>query len=196
MGTHPIFESDFDCLTEKMNGILARINAVFAFAMTVCSSMTFLVFLLTVGIDMRKEYTLATKDVTLSLSKDPYGPKEKQDLGKFYFDLEADLTELMHWNNKQLFIYIMAEYSTPQNDINQVVVWDKIIKRGEKSKLSLKRKPLKYQFFDDGEGGLVNNDNVTLSMWYNTVPNAGMLPLVKAIGGSVIQFTDYSSKRL
>ena len=32
--------------------------------------------------DMRKEYTLAAKDVTLSLSKDPYGPKEKQDLGK------------------------------------------------------------------------------------------------------------------
>ena len=94
----------------------------------------------------------------------------------------------MHWNNKQLFIYVMAEYSTPQNDINQVVVWDKIIKRGEKTKLSLKRKPLKYQFFDDGEGGLLNNDNVTLSMWYNTVPNAGMLPLVKAIGGSVIQF--------
>lgn len=82
----------------------------------------------------------------------------------------------------------MAEYQTPQNDINQVVVWDKIIKRGEKSKLSLKRKPLKYRFFDDGQGGLLNNDNVTLSMWYNTVPNAGMLPLVQAMGGAKIAF--------
>jgi len=31
---------------------------------------------------MRKPYTLDTKDVTLSLSKDPYGPSQKQDLGK------------------------------------------------------------------------------------------------------------------
>ena len=70
----------------------------------------------------------------------------------------------------------------------KVVVWDKIIKRGEKSNLSLKRKPLKYRFFDDGKGGLVDNDNVTLSLWYNTVPNAGLLPLVKAIGGSKVEF--------
>ena len=98
-------------------------------------------------------------------------------LGNCYFDLEADLTELFHWNNKQLFIYIMgkghfsnvhhflccvgisrnnhescccttltkkdlskAEYKTDQNDINQVIVWDRIIKRGEKTKLNLKRK--------------------------------------------------------
>jgi len=61
-------------------------------------------------------------------------------LGNFYFDMKADLTELFHWNNKQLFLYVMAEYKTEQNDINQVVVWDRIIKRGEKSKLDLKRK--------------------------------------------------------
>jgi len=178
-----------------MNGILARINAVFAFAMTVCSSITFLTFLCTVTIDMRRPYKLEAKDVSLSFARDPHGPTAKQDLGTFYFDLEADLTELFHWNNKQLFIYIMAEYKTPQNDINQVVVWDRIIKRGEKTKLSLKRKPLKYRFYDDGQGGLVNNDNITLSMWYNTVPNAGMLPLVKAIGDTKIAFAEYSSKK-
>ena len=33
-----------------------------------------------------------------------------------------------------------AEYKTDQNDINQVIVWDRIIKRGEKTKLNLKRK--------------------------------------------------------
>ena len=65
---------------------------------------------------------------------------KRSDLGNFYFDLEADLTELFHWNNKQLFVYILAEYETTQNDINQVVVWDRIIKRGEKMKLNLKRK--------------------------------------------------------
>ena len=152
---------------------------------------------------MKRPYSLQAKDVTLNFVKDKYGPNERQDLGKlisiwkvknyhvmiirvhiflgnFYFDLEADLTELFHWNNKQLFIYIMgkgplstvyhflfvplhlndswfhhksrcctiwivkdlskAEYKTDQNDINQVIVWDRIIKRGEKTKLNLKRK--------------------------------------------------------
>jgi len=144
---------------------------------------------------MKRPYSLQAKDVTLNFVKDKYGPNERQDLGNFYFDLEADLTELFHWNNKQLFIYIMAEYKTDQNDINQVIVWDRIIKRGEKTKLNLKRKPLKYQFFDDGAKGLLNNDNVTLTMWYNTVPNAGMLPLVPAIGSHKIGFGEYASKK-
>ena len=170
-------------------------NAVFAFAMTVCTAMTFLTFLCTVTIDMKKPYVLSAQDITLNLVKDRYGPNEKQDLGNFYFNLEADLTELFHWNNKQLFIYIMAEYETEQNDINQVIVWDRIIKRGEKSKLNLKRKPLKYQFFDDGKGGLVNNDDIKLSMWYNTVPNAGLLPLVPAIGNTTIGFQEYAGKK-
>ena len=30
---------------------------------------------------MKRPYNLNTKDITLSLSKDPYGPNSKQDLG-------------------------------------------------------------------------------------------------------------------
>ena len=83
---------------------------------------------------MKRPYSLQAKDITLNFVKDKYGPNERQDLGKstfivyhralddfwsiriyyfilgnFYFDLEADLTELFHWNNKQLFIYIMGK---------------------------------------------------------------------------------------
>lgn len=39
-------------------------------------------------------------------------------------------------------------------EINQVVLWDKIIKRGEKTVIELKRMSTKYYFFDDGSGGL------------------------------------------
>ena len=31
----------------------------------------------------------------------------------------------------RLFLYITAEYATPQNDFNQVILWDQIIVRGE-----------------------------------------------------------------
>ena len=63
------------------------------------------------------------------------------------------------------------------------------------SQLDTVFQPLKYQFFDDGAKGLLNNDDVTLTMWYNTVPNAGMLPLVPAIGSHKIGFGEYASKK-
>ena len=56
--------------------------------------------------------------------------------------------------------------------------------------------PLKYQFFDDGEGGLINNDNVTLSLWYTAVPNAGILAMWPAIGSHTIAFGGMASKYL
>ena len=41
-----------------MNGILSRLNAVFAFGMWVCTGMTFLTFLVTVGIGKNSSLTL------------------------------------------------------------------------------------------------------------------------------------------
>lgn len=34
----------------------------------------------------------------------------------------------------------------------QVVLWDKIIRRGEKAKLNFKNMNVKYYFWDDGSG--------------------------------------------
>lgn len=36
--------------------------------------------------------------------------------------------------------------------LNQVVLWDKIVRRGENAKLNLKDMKSKYFFFDDGNG--------------------------------------------
>lgn len=43
------------------------------------------------------------------------------------FNLEADLRSVFSWNTKQLFVYLQAEYETPSNKINQIVLWDAII---------------------------------------------------------------------
>ena len=56
-------------------------------------------------------------------------------MGFLTFDLQADLTPLFNWNVKQLFLYLTAEYETPANVVNQVVLWDKIIQRGENAVL-------------------------------------------------------------
>jgi signal peptidase complex subunit 3 len=46
--------------------------------------------------------------------------KEKQDLGYLMFDLQADLNPLFNWNAKQLFVFLIAEYETADNKLNQV----------------------------------------------------------------------------
>ena len=45
----------------------------------------------------------------------------------FYFDLDADLSPVFNWNVKQLFVYVTAEYKSKTNELNQVVIWDKIV---------------------------------------------------------------------
>lgn len=78
--------------------------------------------------------------------------RERNDLGYLTFDLKTDLSNLFNWNVKQLFLYLTAEYVTPNNELNQVVLWDKIILRGENAILDFKNMNTKYYFWDDGNG--------------------------------------------
>lgn len=78
--------------------------------------------------------------------------REKKDLGFLTFDLQADLSSLFNWNVKELFLYLTAEYKTNDNELNQVVLWDKIILRGENALLDYKNMNTKYYFWDDGNG--------------------------------------------
>ncbi|KAF4791790.1 Signal peptidase complex subunit 3 [Turdus rufiventris] len=73
--------------------------------------------------------------------------------------------------------------------LNQVVLWDKIMLRGDNPRLSLKDMKSKYFFFDDGNG-LKGNRNITLTLSWNVVPNAGILPLVTGSGHVSVPFPD------
>ncbi|NXK46324.1 SPCS3 peptidase, partial [Chauna torquata] len=136
------------------------------------------------------------------------GPRERSDLGFVTFDITADILNgknglktfqnnniltfifsIFDWNVKQLFLYLSAEYSTKNNALNQVVLWDKIMLRGDNPRLFLKDMKSKYFFFDDGNG-LKGNRNVTLTLSWNVVPNAGILPLVTGSGHVSVPFPD------
>lgn len=49
---------------------------------------------------------------------------------------------------------LIVHYKTPKNVINQAVLWDKIILRGDSSVLDIRSIPTEYNFFDDGMGFL------------------------------------------
>lgn len=92
------------------------------------------------------------------------------------FLFKANVGTLFNWNVKQLFVFLAAEYKTTNNVMNQIVLWDKIIRRGEGYDIHYSSINGKYPFWDDGFG-LRNNNNVTLKFYWNVIPNAGLMPL-------------------
>ncbi|XP_029203748.1 signal peptidase complex subunit 3-like [Acropora muricata] len=160
-----------------MNTFLSRLNTVFAFTLTVLAALTFLCFLSTFFNTNQATVYLQTKKVLVKNVQDFGVSKDKNDLGFVTFDLQSDLKGIFNWNVKQLFLYLTAEYSTKLNKFNQVVIWDKIILRRDNGLLNYNGMNTKYYFFDDGMG-LKGNQNVSLYLSWNVIPNAGILPLI------------------
>ncbi|XP_023716934.1 signal peptidase complex subunit 3 isoform X1 [Cryptotermes secundus] len=179
-----------------MHSVLTRGNAILAYTLSVLAALTFFCFISTVFIDYRTEATMNTVKVVVKNVPDYGVAREKNDLGFLTFDLQTDLTHLFNWNVKQLFLYLTAEYSTPTNKLNQVVLWDKIILRGENAVLDFKNMNTKYYFWDDGKG-LKGNPNVTLTLSWNIIPNAGLLPNIFALGQHAFHFPpEYTTSRV
>nr|KAF6375425.1 signal peptidase complex subunit 3 [Pipistrellus kuhlii] len=135
-----------------MNTVLSRANSLFAFSLSVMAALTFGCFITTAFKDRSVPVRLHVSRIMLKNVEDFTGPREKSDLGFINFDITADLENIFDWNVKQLFLYLSAEYSTKNNALNQVVLWDKIVLRGDNPKLLLKDMKTKYFFFDDGNG--------------------------------------------
>ncbi|KAG5848336.1 hypothetical protein ANANG_G00097410 [Anguilla anguilla] len=174
-----------------MNTVLSRANSLFAFSLSVMAALTFGCFITTAFKDRSVPVDIHVSKVMLKNVDDFTGPRERSDLGFLTFDISADI--LCPCGSScvctPLFLYLSAEYSTKSNALNQVVLWDKIVLRGDKTKLLLKDMKSKYFFFDDGNG-LRANKNITLTLSWNVVPNAGILPLVTGSGRKSLPFPD------
>ncbi|KAB0798870.1 hypothetical protein PPYR_06750 [Photinus pyralis] len=179
-----------------MHSVLQRGNAILAYALSVLAFLTFLCFASTVFLDYRTKADMNTVKVVVKNVPDYSASREKNDLGFLTFDLQTDLSHLFNWNVKQLFLYLTAEYETPSNQLNQVVLWDKIILRGENAVLDFKNMNTKYYFWDDGNG-LKGNKNVTLTLSWNIIPNAGLLPNIFSHGSHSFKFpVEYTTSRM
>lgn len=90
-----------------------------------------------------------------------------------------------------MMTHSQAVASWQRQGVNQVVIWDRIIERG--SGADIIDEPVvraKYPMLDDGNG-FRNNKNVSLSLHWNVIPNAGLLPR-KSSGHTNIAFGKYS----
>jgi len=179
-----------------MNTLLSRTNAIFAFTLSILASLTFLCSLSTAFKsynDLMDIKITSVKKVVKNVADYSAG-RERNDLGFLTFNMEADFDKVFDWNTKQLFLYLTAHYTTRNNVVNQVVLWDHIIERGQDTKVNLKNHHTKYYFWDDGNG-LKGNSNITLTMSMNVIPNAGILPISTAHQSHVFSFpNEYITK--
>ncbi|KAJ8919394.1 hypothetical protein NQ315_016487 [Exocentrus adspersus] len=179
-----------------MHSVIQRGNSILAYALSVLACLTFICFASTVFLNYVTDVKINTVKVVVKNVPDYSISREKNDLGFLTFDMQADLTPLFNWNVKQLFLYLTAEYETPSNELNQVVLWDKIILRGENAALDFKNMNTKYYFWDDGNG-LKGNKNITLSLSWNIIPNSGLLPNIFARGSHSFKFpVEYTTSRM
>ncbi|KAK0098140.1 hypothetical protein PV326_010839 [Microctonus aethiopoides] len=147
---------------------MTRGNAILAYTVSVAGFLTFFCFLSTVFLDYRANAALNTVKVVVKNVPDYSASREKNDL----------------------------EYETKANRLNQVVLWDKIVLRGDNAVLDFKNFNTKYYFWDDGNG-LKGNNNVTLTLSWNIIPNAGLLPSVSAFGSHTFAFpSEYTTSRV
>ena len=96
------------------------------------------------------------------------------------FDIQVDLTPAFHWNVKQLFVYVVAIYETPDGRDNQVVLWDKIIQASDNDHakiISEENVFVKYALVDQGHQ--LRGQNVTLQLQWDHMPITGTVHLDK-----------------
>ncbi|KAI8362141.1 signal peptidase 22kDa subunit [Mortierella sp. GBAus27b] len=87
--------------------------------------------------------------------------------------VDADLSSLFNWNTKQLFVYIVAEYSTPTHPKNEIVLWDAIIKSKSRAVIRKKNLASKYSVIDVNRKWTDIHANVSLH--WNIVPYVGFM---------------------
>ncbi|EPS94225.1 signal peptidase [Fomitopsis schrenkii] len=101
-----------------------------------------------------------------------YGTRQ-QEFAFVNLNLTADLSPLFHWNTKQLFLYVSAEYTDQQGTVNDVVIWDRIVRRKEDANISSNIHN-KYRF-KAMSPTFQNVPPAQYTLKYNVMPYIGML---------------------
>jgi signal peptidase complex subunit 3 len=128
-----------------MHNVWVRLNAVIFFALTVLLALA-IVCAFSTYFHYDTPVVKTLKLNTLKSLRNHGGV----DRALMSFDLNADLSPAWHWNIKQLFVFVVAEYTSSMNPLNQVIIWDKIVKSKAESHLKYTNEFVKYALIDQG----------------------------------------------
>jgi len=111
-----------------------------------------------------------------------------EDRIKLLLNITADLESVFTWNTKQIFVFIVAEYTSPEMGFNQVTLWDTIIEKKEDTKIQhlvLTQEVFKTQrdgpFTYSFQGKHLQGLKFNLTMYWNLMPLTGALLTDKVV---------------
>uniref|UniRef100_A0A061R218 Signal peptidase complex subunit 3 n=1 Tax=Tetraselmis sp. GSL018 TaxID=582737 RepID=A0A061R218_9CHLO len=151
-----------------MHSVLVRANALLTFAGTTLSFMA-------LGAMFTDFFHKSSPEVAMSIKSVErlYNTPSGNDEAYVVMDLQADLRSVFSWNTKQLFLFINVEYETNKNQLNQVVVFDKIVQTRESAVISNKKLRNKYNLVDQGRN--LRGRQVNLTVTWQVMPIVGAL---------------------
>lgn len=154
-----------------MNSIFVRLNVIFFFFLTI-------LFVAAMGCAFSTYFFTPSASVVISAPKllhtqkltRPYEKVEGLTLG---FDLKANLRGVFNWNVKQVFVWLSAEYSTPQRTYNRVSIWDDVLKSEDDAEVDMSGAEAKYSVMDFNQK--LRNQTVKLTLHWDVMPIIGLL---------------------
>ncbi|KAF8507470.1 signal peptidase 22kDa subunit [Hysterangium stoloniferum] len=160
-----------------MHSIYQRINGISALLSSCLLALLGAIALSSLAIQATRptpEGVLEIKPLKVFKGQAEHFRHKKEEFAFYQFDYEGDLTSLFDWNTKQLFVYLTAEYVNAQGVKNDVVIWDRIVRRKKDAKLRIRKAKNKYRFKELSTSFKgVSPANFTLK--YNLMPHIGLL---------------------
>ncbi|KIK10125.1 hypothetical protein K443DRAFT_139893 [Laccaria amethystina LaAM-08-1] len=156
-----------------MHSVFSRINNVSALLSSCMMALLAAIALSTLAFNADPKGDLAIASIKVYPGTARRYARTKQDLAFVDFNITADLTPLFNWNTKQLFLYLEAEYINTQGVKNDVVIWDRIVRRKEDASINVAGKN-KYNFREHS-ASFKNVPPANYSLKYNVMPYVGYL---------------------
>ncbi|GAA5931095.1 signal peptidase complex subunit SPC3 [Sporobolomyces koalae] len=177
-----------------MHSTYTRISNAGALATTVLLTLLALVSCTTFLIPNRLDPTDSTLRIhSLNVVRGrARGSPLERDYAFVKFDLKTDLRNLFHWNTKQVFVSLVADYSTPNYAQNSVVLWDRIVPARTHARLNLQEARQKYEFKTPDRS--FENSTAVYSLHYQVQPFVGKLTQGRIVGTEPIQFPPRSMR--
>ncbi|XXQ35021.1 Signal peptidase complex subunit 3 [Plasmodiophora brassicae] len=155
-----------------MHSVWARGNAIFFYMLSAMAAVAILCDLSTTVIERGKPIT-KIPDVKITSLKHKQGSYFTFEEAKVRFGLDYDFTRMFHWNVKQLFVYVLASYTSPTGVDNNVVIWDQIIPRIGRHDVHIDWQTPEYKLYDVLSE--LSEANLTLSVNWDVMPSVGLI---------------------
>ncbi|KJP89470.1 hypothetical protein AK88_00913 [Plasmodium fragile] len=153
-----------------MDSVLNRLNVI-SYSMALCF-LTLCLFNYGSSFYLFDEKAMSTNIKVKSVKRLVYNRHIKGDEAVLSLDLSYDMSKAFNWNLKQLFLYVLVTYETPEKVKNEVIIQDYIITNKNLAKRSYKNVLTKYSLKDYKNG--LRNNNIKLQVCYKYMPIVGL----------------------